>query len=86
MTPRPGEIESWVANMPDLSNPKMARFNDLAAKVFPPIDPPTSLAKEIAELKEAIDDLVYWLKPEMGGLIVGKRAMEEYELLKARGR
>ena len=43
-------------------------------------DKPT-LAEEVAELRKAVEELVYWVRPKTGNLVTGKSAVEEYETL-----
>lgn len=47
----------------------------------PPVEPEKSLADEVARLADAVEELVYWVRPMTGDLVTGKAAVEEYEKL-----
>lgn len=48
-----------------------------------PLDQRISLEEEVAKLRAAVEELVYWVRPMTGRLVTGKAAVEEYrELIK----
>jgi len=47
-------------------------------------DPAPPLAEEVAKLREAVEELAYWLRPQMGQIVTGKASVEEFERLTGR--
>ena len=43
-----------------------------------------SLAEEVAKLRETVEEMVYWMRPQMGQIVTGKADVEEFERLMGR--
>jgi len=47
-------------------------------------EPQKNLAEEVAKLRETVEEMVYWMRPQMGQIVTGKADVEEFERLMGR--
>jgi hypothetical protein len=87
----------WGSEEPDTNSTRAKRFYSQYSKRYRPdvffgesfTAPPyaeeqrqeLSLAEEVRELRKAVENLAYWIRPQMGDLITGAAAIEDYERL-----
>lgn len=65
-------------NIRELAFRKMAPLWSITETPIPDV------RDEIAELKEKIEELIYWVRPMTGNLVTGKLAVDEYNKLKGK--